>query len=286
MSLWSPSQSSSSLSQVPINGSTPCPVLRAEGAKIRGRATVFVVAGVDSRRSSHCQNEMHASCPHKVGGGARIFRRTTGSVALLCNCICHSACPVANRREVTDEVWAQECTCPGSDFLREIQKQVREETDLRKSQRQEVMRDMDFGHGKSAQQVQGEILAVYAVKGYEAPSDFSRISRFAAANTARRGTRTVRLLIEIVAGLRAARGWAERNIPEKDDPGNQKELGRMRRSTGALTALAIATAAGAYFTKGPIRLSLVVLSTLLGLLAAWVGLWAAAIGSVVRPPKS
>ena len=122
-------------------------------------------------------------------------------------------------------------------------------------------------------------------RGYEAPTDFSRISRFLAASTARRGTRTARLLIEIVGVLRAARGWAE-TISESHRLENQKELRRMRRSAGVLTALAISTAVGAYFARGFIRLGLAVLSALLGVLAAWVGLWVSAIGFITRPRRS
>jgi hypothetical protein len=149
-----------------------------------------------------------------------------------------------------------------------------------------VFRDVELGHGKSAEQIQREILAAYDAKGYVAPSDFSRISRFAAASTARRGTRTARVLIEIVGSLRAARTWAERNISENDHPDNEKELGRMRRSAGTFAALAATAAVGAYFTRGFIRLGLVVLSTLLWVLAAWVGLWASVIGWIIPSRRS
>jgi hypothetical protein len=239
--------------------------------------TVVVVSGAEPN-GHWCQSEMHASCPHKVGGGVRLFGGKNGAFALLCNCVCHSACPLATRSQVTDEDWIQECTCSGGDSLREIQNRVREEADLRISHQKEVFLDIDLGHGKSPEQIQREILAAYDAKGYEAPSDFSRISRFVAANTARRGTRTVRLLAEIVGSLRAARRWAEKNVPENAHPDNQGELGRMRRTAGSLTALATTAAVSAYFTRGFIRLGLVLISVLLGALAAWVGLWASTIG--------
>src|SRR5580698_5733058 len=96
--------------------------------------TLVVVSGGDDHRSGHlCQIEMHPSCPHKNGGGVRLFGSRTDAMAQLCNCICHSACPIANQREVADEEWVQQCTCPGSDALREIGRRVREEGDLRKS---------------------------------------------------------------------------------------------------------------------------------------------------------
>jgi hypothetical protein len=227
---------------------------------------------------------MHASCPHKVGGGVRLFRGK-GALALLCDCNCHSACPLAKRHQVADEEWVQECTCSGADSLREIHDRVREEADLRASQQEEVLRDIDLGHRKSPEQIQREILAAYSAKGYVAPSDFSRISRFAAAGSARRGTRTVRLLAETVGSLRAARQWAEENIPENGHADNEKELGRMRRSAGTLSALALAAAVGARFTRGFLRLGLVFLSVLLGALAAWVGLWVSTIGLITAPRR-
>jgi len=193
---------------------------------------------------------------------------------------------LAKQSQVADEEWVQECTCPGADSLREIHHRFTEEADLLKSQQEEVFRDLDLGHGKSPEQIQREILAAYSAKGYVAPSDFSRISRFAAANSARRGTRTVRLLSEMVGSLRAARKWADDNIPENDHADNEKELGRMRRSAGTLSALAVTAAFSAYFTRGFIRLGLVLLSVLLGALAAWVGLWVSAIGLITPSRRS
>jgi hypothetical protein len=245
------------------------------------------VAGADDQRIGHlCKSEMHTSCPHKVGGRVRLFSRKRGSVASLCDCNCHGTCALGNQSEVTDEEWAKECTCPGGVALREVQHRVREKADLRKSQQEEVFRDVDLGHEKSAEQIRREILAAYAAKGYEAPSDFNRISRFVAASTAHRGTRTVRLSIEIVESLRAARRWAKRNIPESDHPDNEKELGRMRRSAGAFTALATTAAVGAYCTRGFPRLVLVVFTTVFGVLAAWVGLWVTAINSITSSRPS
>jgi hypothetical protein len=188
---------------------------------------------------------------------------------------------------VTDEEWVQECTCSGSNSLREIHSRVKGEADLRKSQQKEIFLDIDLGHGKSPEQIQSEILAAYDAKGYEAPSDFSRISRFAAANTARRGTRTIRLIREIVGSLRSARSWAEKNIPESEHyPDNEKELGRMRRTAGTWAALATTAALGAYFARGFIRLGFILLSLLLGALAAWIGMWASTIGLITSSRRS
>jgi hypothetical protein len=67
----------------------------------------------------------------------------------------------------------------------------------------EVFQDVDIGKGKSADQIRTAILAAYADHGHEPPSDFSWWSRFIAAGTGRRGTRSIRLVRELFNGLRA-----------------------------------------------------------------------------------
>jgi hypothetical protein len=234
-----------------------------------------------------CQMGLHSTCPHKIVEGVRLLRRRKGAFALLCNCACHRSCPIGDQNEVAEEEWRLGCTCPGGNSSREIARRVQNELDLRKSQQAEVFRDIDIGHGKPAEQIQREILAAYHNKGYEAPTDFSRISRFIAAGTARRGTKTARSLIEIVGSIRAARRWAEDSaIPGDSRLQNQKDLRRMRRGAGAFTTLATATAVGVYFTRGFIRLGLIVLTILLSIAAAWVGLWASAIGLITPPRRS
>jgi len=143
-----------------------------------------------------------------------------------------------------------------------------------------------LGHRKYPEQIQRAIVAAYDAKGYEVPSDFGRLSRFAAGNTARRGTRTIRLLSQSVGRLRAAHSWAEKNIPEHDHPDNENELGRMRRGARTLSTLALTAAVSAYFTGAFIRIGLVLLSVLLGALAAWVGLWESTIGLLTPSSRS
>jgi hypothetical protein len=247
--------------------------------------TVQEPGGEDSGRL--CQMGLHSSCPHKIAGGVRLLRRPKGAFSQLCGCGCHSTCAVGGQSEVAEEEWLQGCTCPGGDSSREIARRVHHELDLRKSQQAEVFRDIDIGHGKSAGQIQHEILAAYQNRGYEAPTDFSRISRLIAAGTARRGTRTARSLNEIVGSIGAARRWAEdSSIPEYNRLDNRNELRRMFRSAGILTTLAASAAFGAYFTRGFVRLGLIVLSILLSVMAAWVGLWASAIGLITPSRRS
>jgi hypothetical protein len=134
-------------------------------------------------------------------------------------------------------------------------------------------------------------LAAYAAHGYEPPTDFSRWSRFLAAGTARRGTRTIRLAGETANGLRAARGWradASKNnaIEEADRLHSENELRRMRRAVGVFAVLTASTTVGAHFTKGAFRVVLVVLSGLFVIVGTWVALWASLLGSIDNPSGS
>jgi hypothetical protein len=55
--------------------------------------------------------------------------------------------------------------------------------------------------------IQRRILDAYAAHGYETETDYSRTSRFLAAGSARKATRTARLLIESASALTAAKRW-------------------------------------------------------------------------------
>ena len=74
-----------------------------------------------------CQMGSHSSCSHKIAGGVHLLRRRKGAFALLCNCGCHSTCPVGSQNEVAEEEWLQECTCPGATSPREIALRVKKE---------------------------------------------------------------------------------------------------------------------------------------------------------------
>jgi hypothetical protein len=99
--------------------------------------------------------------------------------------------------------------------MRQIELEVERESAEQKAQQAEVLRDVDIGSGKSAEEIQREILDSYAAHGYDPPSDFSRVSRFISAGTGRRGTRTGRLAYETGTGLRAAWKWT-RSLLEED----------------------------------------------------------------------
>ena len=161
----------------------------------------------------------HDICAHKFGVEGSLFTRKSPR-ALLCGCCCHSSCPLWPARKVPTDEWTNRCRCCGSAGLREIEAEVNAESEERNARDSEVFRDLKIEPRQSAEAIQQQILAAYRAHGYEPSSDFSRWSRFIAAGQARRGTRTLRLFIEAVSGLRAARRWwvDHRDGPSDADP--------------------------------------------------------------------
>lgn len=64
-----------------------------------------------SRRSAACAINQHSVCPHAVA------LQLNGQA--LCQCACHSGCPLAGLDKVLLQLWWNECRCPGSGRLRD-----------------------------------------------------------------------------------------------------------------------------------------------------------------------
>jgi hypothetical protein len=242
-----------------------------------------------------CQHGDHQNCSHKFGAGMSLLGRNRQPMALLCRCSCHESCPIGRQPEVPNQEWSDACTCPGSQRLRDIEQRVRREAETRRARDAEVLRDVTVGQGRPAEDIQLDILASYEAHGYEPPSDFSRWSRFLAAGTARRGTRTVRLLNEAVSGLHAARRWSpglrddqDPSLPASlpgrggEDEHNKSELRKMGLAAAGYGAVALLAAAGAYFSNGILSVVLAVIAAFFAAIAAWVMLWYIGIDTLVR----
>jgi hypothetical protein len=80
-------------------------------------------------RTVACFRGVHGDCPHLMsgfGGGFNPRRLRLEFGGLLCECDCHSSCPVAsNRRSVSIPVWRELCTCPGAEAERARHDQAR-----------------------------------------------------------------------------------------------------------------------------------------------------------------
>ena len=64
------------------------------------------------------------------------------------------------------------------------------------------------------------------------------------------------------------------------------ELRSVRRAFAAYAALSVAAVAGAYFTSGIARIVVMIVAVLLAAIAAWVGLWTRAMGSLASATRS
>jgi hypothetical protein len=106
--------------------------------------------------------------------------------------------------------------------VRESGRRITAELDEKRRRHEEVMRSIEFGRGKSADEIRRLILDEYALRGFEPPTDFAWASRFIAAASARHGRRT-RLLVVTARGYRAARKWlaTTRLSAESDPPGDE-----------------------------------------------------------------
>jgi len=72
-------------------------------------------------RSHACRAGGHDNCPHAIGSGGglnpRRLRLEFGTQ--LCKCPCHAGCAVAGTRLcVSDQMWRDECSCPGAQARR------------------------------------------------------------------------------------------------------------------------------------------------------------------------
>jgi hypothetical protein len=69
------------------------------------------------QRSRDCAHGTHDDCPHLdgFGGGLNPRRLRLESGAGLCQCQCHSSCPVTSKRmAVPLATWRESCGCPGA----------------------------------------------------------------------------------------------------------------------------------------------------------------------------
>jgi hypothetical protein len=70
-----------------------------------------------------CARAGHAECPHflGIGGGWLNLLRLQFDDAVLCQCSCHSTCPLGGTRRwfVPFKAWLNSCACPGADQVRQ-----------------------------------------------------------------------------------------------------------------------------------------------------------------------
>lgn len=153
----------------------------------------------------HCGDDEHSLCPHLWVGGL-------GKLP-LCMCDCHRACRLGGVRRAARAEWHTSCTCPGAPVQRQRRAEIEEES----QRRRQVFQSVDIGHGRNPGEIQADLQAAFEQAGIDPKTDFSRASRFLAANTAPRGSRYLRLLAESASALAAAKKWWDENMHKEGD---------------------------------------------------------------------
>jgi len=138
-------------------------------------------------RTLACARDGHRGCPHFIGmggGGLNPRRLRLEFGTALCQCSCHSICPLggASRWFVSFKVWQDSCTCPGADRARqriaetgteppsfdEIREQQRRDSAARKAAFQAVRR---AAAGKSRDEIRELYVAELRSRGLELPTE-------------------------------------------------------------------------------------------------------------------
>jgi hypothetical protein len=133
-------------------------------------------------RTSACRQGTHDKCPHiwGYGGGVNPRRLRLETVGLLCQCDCHSSCPVNSTQMVVGEqTWRESCTCPGATEAERIRRAqfpdfgelwARSGQETR-SQREAFQATQAAAAAKSREEIRDLYLAELRSRGLEIPPD-------------------------------------------------------------------------------------------------------------------
>jgi hypothetical protein len=134
---------------------------------------------------SACARGGHGECPHFFGldGGWLNLLRPQLDDAVLCQCSCHSGCPLRGTRRwsVPFKVWLNSCACPGADWVRqrfaevgeppsfdEVRERVERDSTARKEAFEAVRR---AAAGKSRDEIRDLYVAELRARGLEPPTE-------------------------------------------------------------------------------------------------------------------
>jgi hypothetical protein len=155
--------------------------------------------------SGRCAAEDHDGCDHVVATGARLLSRQRESRDVICDCSCHSRCPLAGRDQVVEAEWSALCVCAGAERRRERLAQAEVFWTGQSEAIKAAMAEVDVGHGRSASEIQAEMESALRRHGVElSPRVNAIIAEFASASTGSRLTAAPKLLR--MTGRLAAQG--------------------------------------------------------------------------------
>jgi hypothetical protein len=82
----------------------------------------FVRAKLRTVRSDACRDHSHDDCAHLLGVGVEVspWMSRPKCGAMLCECKCHSSCPITGSGEaIPFRAWRESCSCAGADQERQ-----------------------------------------------------------------------------------------------------------------------------------------------------------------------
>jgi hypothetical protein len=243
------------------------------------RPTLRAVTHAVPPRSGHCAGGDHESCPHYASfEGVRLWRpRPTSEWTLhVCRCACHAGCALAGADTVRRDEWRQGCTCQGAARVREDQARAEQ----RRREVADVLADVRrTGHADAAE-VEGRLRAVFLTHGETPPPGLTAGSRVVAAGTARRGTRTARLLWMGVGAVARTARWAWQ--PGHGGDGNRAVARKGYRSVGVIAAVAAVMTVAASTSAGTRRRLWAFGAAVTWLAAGWTGALVTAVTQLGR----
>lgn len=239
-----------------------------------------LVARPEQLLSGHCLHGTHERCPHHsdvaIGTPWRPRPRAE-HVVTLCVCDCHAGCPLAALSTVLRETWQRECTCPGAGPVREQQ----ERADERRREMADVLADLRYER-LPADEIETRLRALYVRRGERTPPGLAGWAEVVAAGTARRGTRTARLVAMGVGAVARTVRWAWSAADGAD--GDDRALVRtIYRGIGVAAVIAALLTTAAARSSGWRRLGPAVGAVLAWSATLWVtalGTWAARVVQV------
>jgi hypothetical protein len=117
-------------------------------------------------KSSDCDDGRHIECGHRLGNVGHLFRKVETPQITLCQCDCHSSCPIASDEAIPESVWYQQCSCPGAEESKQQHRAWAEERATRKRTTQEICSTVD-ATGKGRAEIRAELELAYRRRGIE-----------------------------------------------------------------------------------------------------------------------
>ena len=237
-------------------------------------------------RSGHCLRQGHASCPHFAGlhGTPHLWRpwqwRAASLTYVVCDCDCHSACPLAAQRTVSRKLWREGCTCPGAALVRERQ----DRAEKLKHDLAAVAAEMQSADGWDADELERRLSAVYRSHREAVPPGLTNWSRLVTAANSRKGDRIPRLLWMAARGIGGVVRWAW-GQPSGVDAQTEHNRAQSRagfRSVGVMAAVAAIITVAASRSSGWIRRLGVGAAVVSWLAAGWAGLLVTGVTAISR----